>query len=77
MARLLMVVQLPKRGRSLNNPSVSKNVPDRNPRPAGLRFHANTGQVGFVAIFKHFSGFEFFLLSSRVHARPHATNANN
>jgi hypothetical protein len=25
---------------------------------------------------KHFSGFEFFLLSSKVHARPAATNAN-
>jgi|GEM_PF-5894055 len=25
---------------------------------------------------KHFSGFEFFLLPSRIHARPHAGNAN-
>ncbi len=37
---------------------------------------ACTGQVGFVAIFKHFSGFEFFLLPSIVHARPPASNAN-
>ena len=37
---------------------------------------ACTGQVGFVAIFKHFSGFEFILLSNRVHARPPASNAN-
>ena len=28
----------------------------------------HTGQVGFAAIFKHFSGFKFFLLPSRVHA---------
>ena len=35
-----------------------------------------SGRVGFVAIFKHFSGFEFFLLSNIFHARPHATNAN-
>jgi hypothetical protein len=27
-------------------------------------------------IFEHFSGFEFFLLSNIIHARPHATNAN-
>jgi hypothetical protein len=32
--------------------------------------------VGFCGIFKHFSGFEFFLLPSIVHARPHAGNAN-
>jgi hypothetical protein len=32
--------------------------------------------VGFCGIFKHFSGFEFFLLPSRIHARPHAGNAN-
>jgi hypothetical protein len=37
---------------------------------------ACTGQVGFVAIFEQFSGFEFFLLSSIVHARPPASNAN-
>ena len=37
---------------------------------------ACTGQVGFVAIFRHFSGFEFSLLPSRVHARPPASNAN-
>ena len=29
-----------------------------------------------VAIFEHFSGFEFFLLPNRVHARPLAANAN-
>jgi len=32
--------------------------------------------VGFCGIFEHFSGFEFFLLPNRVHARPHAGNAN-
>jgi hypothetical protein len=32
--------------------------------------------VGFCGIFEHFSGFEFFLLPSIVHARPHAGNAN-
>ena len=31
-----------------------------------------TGLVGTVRLFKHFSGFEFFLLPSRIHARPHA-----
>jgi len=36
----------------------------------------STGQVGFVALFEYFSGFEFFLLPSRIHARPHAGNAN-
>jgi hypothetical protein len=33
---------------------------------------ACTGQVGLVAIFKHFPRFEFILLSGRVHARPPA-----
>jgi len=37
---------------------------------------ACTGQVGFVAIFKHFPDFEFLFLSSRVHAHPPASNAN-
>jgi hypothetical protein len=37
---------------------------------------ACSGQVGFCGIFKHFSGFGFFLLPSRIHARPLATNAN-
>ena len=37
---------------------------------------ATLRQVGFVAIFEHFSGVEFFLLPSRVHARPSASNAN-
>jgi hypothetical protein len=32
--------------------------------------------VGFGAVFEHFSGFEFFLLSNIFLARPHATNAN-
>jgi hypothetical protein len=31
---------------------------------------ACTGQVGFVAIFEHYSGFEFFLLPSRVSVPP-------
>jgi len=35
-----------------------------------------TGRWGFCGIFEHFSGFEFFLLPSRVHARPSASNAN-
>ncbi|MEK6753484.1 MAG: hypothetical protein AABZ00_14600 [Chloroflexota bacterium] len=33
------------------------------------------GRWGFCAIFKHFSGFEFLLLPSRVHTRPSAGNA--
>jgi len=37
---------------------------------------ACTGQVGFVASFRHLSGFEFFLLPKLVHARPPASNAN-
>ena len=37
---------------------------------------ACTWRVGFCGIFRHFSGFEFFLLSNRIHARPHAANAN-
>ena len=28
--------------------------------------------MGFCGIFKHFSGFEFFLLPNRIHAHPHA-----
>jgi hypothetical protein len=32
--------------------------------------------VGFCGIFRHFSGFKFFLLPSIVHAHPHAGNAN-
>jgi hypothetical protein len=37
---------------------------------------ACTGQVGFCGFFKQSSGFEFFLLPNRVHARPPASNAN-
>ena len=37
---------------------------------------ACTGRWGFCRIFKHFSGFEFFLLPNIVHARPPASNAN-
>jgi mannose-6-phosphate isomerase-like protein (cupin superfamily) len=37
---------------------------------------ACTRWVGFCGIFKHFPGFEFFLLPNRIHARPHAGNAN-
>ncbi len=37
---------------------------------------ACTGRWGFCAIFEQFSGFEFFLLPNRVHARPSASNAN-
>jgi hypothetical protein len=32
--------------------------------------------VGFCGIFEHFSRFEFFLLSSRIHTHPHAGNVN-
>jgi hypothetical protein len=38
--------------------------------------HANTGRCGFCAVYKHFSGFKFFLLPGTVHARPSASNAN-
>ena len=34
---------------------------------------ATLRQVGVGAIYKQFPGFEFFLLPSRVHARPTAT----
>jgi hypothetical protein len=34
--------------------------------------YSYTGRVGFCGIFEHFSGFEFFLLPNRIHARPHA-----
>jgi cyclase len=37
---------------------------------------ACTGRWGFCGIFEHFSGFEFSLLPSRIHARPSASNAN-
>jgi len=37
---------------------------------------ACSGQVGFVAVFKHFSGFGFFLLPNIISARPLATNAS-
>jgi hypothetical protein len=33
-------------------------------------------QVGFCAIYGHFSGFKFFLLSNGIHARPLAANAS-
>ena len=37
---------------------------------------ACTGRWGVCAVYKHFSGFEFILLPSRVHAHPSASNAN-
>jgi hypothetical protein len=37
---------------------------------------ACSGRWGFFAIYKHFSGFGFFLLSGIFSARPTATNAN-
>jgi hypothetical protein len=37
---------------------------------------ACSGFLGVCAIYKHFSGFEFFLLPNRIHAHPHAGNAN-
>jgi hypothetical protein len=37
---------------------------------------ACSGFVGFCGIFKHFSGFGFFLLSGIFPARPQTTNAN-
>jgi hypothetical protein len=39
----------------------------------GLTKHAHTGRWGFSTIFKHLSGFEFFLLPSRFHACPSAS----
>jgi len=33
---------------------------------------ACTGRWGFCGFFEYFSGFEFFLLPSRIHARPSA-----
>jgi len=49
------------KARSLRNP--------KTPNKACSRL------VGFVPTYKHFSGFEFFLLSKRIHARPPAANA--
>lgn len=37
---------------------------------------ACSGLAGFYAIYKHFSGFGFFLLSGIILARPPTTNAN-
>jgi hypothetical protein len=37
---------------------------------------ATLRQVGFVAILSIFLASSFFYISSRVHARPHAGNAN-
>jgi hypothetical protein len=37
---------------------------------------ACTGRWGFCAIYKQFSGFKFFLLPNRIHARPSASNAS-
>ena len=37
---------------------------------------ACSGLVGTVRIFEHFSGFQFFLLPSIIHARPPTTNAH-
>ncbi len=37
---------------------------------------ACSGRVGVCAIYRHFSGFGFFLLPSRIHARPPAANAS-
>jgi len=37
---------------------------------------ACTGRWGFCGIFKHFSGFGFFLLPNIIHARPSASNAS-
>jgi hypothetical protein len=34
------------------------------------------GPRGFVAVFKHISGFEFSLLLNTIHARPIASNAS-
>jgi len=34
------------------------------------------GRWGFCGIFEYFSGFEFFLFLSIIHARPPASNAN-
>jgi len=50
-------------------------------QPASLAFieppnKACSGLAGFCAIYKHFSGFGFFLLSGIFPARPPTTNAN-
>ena len=37
---------------------------------------ACSGCVGLCAVYKHFSGFGFFLLTGIYLARPHTTNAN-
>jgi len=43
--------------------------------PAQQSVHC--GRWGFCCTYgKHFSGFEFFLLPNRIHARPSASNAN-
>jgi hypothetical protein len=34
---------------------------------------ACTGRWGFCGVFEHFPRFEFFLLPSRIHARPSAS----
>jgi hypothetical protein len=49
-----------------NFKTVLQNLPNK----------ACTGRWGTVRLFEHFSGFEFFLVSNRVHAHPHAGNAN-
>ena len=57
--------------------SISKVTSKRN--VANQQSQANkacTGQVGTVRLFKHFTGFEFFLLPNRIHARPSASNAS-
>jgi len=48
----------------------------KNNHPQTPPNKACTGRWGFCAVYKHFSGFEFFLLPNRVHARPSASNAN-
>ena len=45
-----------------------QKCPKANPLQRAAANKACTGQVGFVAIFKYFSGFEFFLLPNIVHA---------
>jgi hypothetical protein len=65
-----------------------KNFPEtqKHSRPHGLiKFKtalqnlpnkACSGFVGVCAVYKQFSGFEFFLLTNRIYPRPQSANAN-
>jgi hypothetical protein len=53
-----------------------RNYRSVKPRATAPPNKACTGRWGFCGIFKHFSGFGFFLLPNRIHAHPSASNAN-